>query len=73
MEKELYDGEYFIQKIQVNGLNAPRSGNCKIFWWRIFKGSKRIVAKRRAKISIWQRLFIGWRIGCLDRPDVRTE
>jgi uncharacterized protein (DUF608 family) len=49
MEKELYDGEYFIQKIQVTGLNAPDPATVKSFGGEYSKEAKELLQKEGPK------------------------
>ena len=49
METELYDGEYFIQKIQVTGLNAPNPATVKSFGGEYSKEAKELLEKEGPK------------------------
>ena len=49
MEKELYDGEYFIQKIQVTGLSAPDPATVQSFGGEYSKEAKELLEKEGPK------------------------
>lgn len=49
MEKELYDGEYFIQKIQVTGLNAPDPSKAQSFGGEYSNEAKELLQKEGPK------------------------
>ena len=72
IETELYDGEYFIQKIKVDGLTAKNPATEQSFGGEYSKEAKDLLGKRRAEISIWKRLSVRWCAGCMDWPHVRA-
>src|SRR4029078_7520642 len=49
MEKELYDGEYFIQQIKVNGLNAQNPATVQSFGGEYSKEAKDLLEKEGPK------------------------
>jgi hypothetical protein len=49
MEKELYDGEYFIQKIKVNGLTAQNPATIQSFGGEYSKEAKELLEKEGPK------------------------
>ena len=49
METELYDGEYFIQKIQVTGLNAPDPATAQSFGGEYSDEAKELLEKEGPK------------------------
>jgi uncharacterized protein (DUF608 family) len=49
MEKELYDGEYFIQKIKVNGLTAQNPATVQSFGGEYSKEAKELLEKEGPK------------------------
>ncbi|HKO81657.1 MAG TPA: GH116 family glycosyl hydrolase, partial [Chitinophagaceae bacterium] len=49
MEKELYDGEYFIQNIQVTGLNAPDPSKAQSFGGEYSNEAKELLQKEGPK------------------------
>jgi uncharacterized protein (DUF608 family) len=57
METELYDGEYFIQKIQVNGLNAKNPATVQSFGGEYSKEAKELLEKEGPKYQ--------YGLGCL--------
>jgi hypothetical protein len=57
METELYNGEYFIQKIQVNGLNAQNPATAKSMGGEYSKEAKELLEKEGPKYQ--------YGLGCL--------
>ncbi len=57
METELYDGEYFFQKIQVNGLNAKNPAIAQSFGGEYSKEAKELLQKEGPKYQ--------YGVGCL--------
>lgn len=49
LETELYDGEFFIQKIQVDGLNASNPANAKSFGGEYSEEAKALLIKEGPK------------------------
>lgn len=49
LEKELFDGEYFIQKIQVTGLNAPNPAVAQSFGGEYSKEARELLEKEGPK------------------------
>jgi uncharacterized protein (DUF608 family) len=49
MEKELYDGEYFIQEIQYTGLNASNPATAKSFGGEYSEEAKQLLQKEGPK------------------------
>ena len=62
-----------FRKYKLTGLNATDPATAKSFGGEYSKEAKELLAKRRAKISIWKRMFIGWRIGRMDCANVWIE
>ena len=52
IETELYDGEYFIQKIKVNGLNAQTLRPCNLLVANIPKKQKNSLKKKDQNINM---------------------
>ena len=75
MENELYDGEYFIQKIQFTGLNAhnPAEAAKKSFGGEYSKEAIELLEKEGPKYQYGKGCLSDGVLGCLDCPDVWTR
>ena len=73
METDLYDGEYFIQKIQVDGLKANNPATVQSFGGEYSNEAKELLEKEGPKYQYGKGCLIGWRIGRMDSKDVRLE
>ena len=72
METALFDGEYFIQKIQWEGLQAPNPVDVMSFGGKLFRRGPEIAEGRRAKIPIRYRLSVRWNFRDVDGFRMRT-
>jgi len=75
MEKELYDGEYFIQKIEVEGLTAQNPATVQSFGGEYSKEAKELLEKEGPKYQygkgcLSDGVLGAWiaRMCCLDDP-----
>ena len=72
LEEELFDGEYFIQKIQLEGLRATDPTSMKGINMNYSPEAVAAAAQGGAEVSVRHGLPVRRRSGSLDRRDVRT-
>src|SRR5688572_2437262 len=65
METELYDGEYFIQKIQVDGLNAKNPAAAHSFGGEYSKEARELLEKEGPKYQ--------YGVGCLSNGKISSK
>ena len=73
METELYDGEYFIQKIQFTGLNAQILTTAKSFGGEYSEEAKELLEKEGPKYQYGKGCLSDGVLGCMDCTHVRIE